>query len=60
MMREKYDISIRITNTDKGFVVSVTVENKETRARHEKKNTFIEIPIDFEPLIESAILECEK
>jgi hypothetical protein len=60
MMREKYEISIRITNTDKGFVVVVTVENKETRTRHEKKEIFTEIPIDFESLIWSAIMECEK
>jgi hypothetical protein len=59
-MRKNHEIAIRITNTERGFVVTVTVENKETHKTAEKKDTFSELPNDFESLIIRAIEECDK
>lgn len=58
-MREKYDVSLRFTNTDQGFVVTVNVEHKETHSKAERKEVFIEMPTDFESLITSVCMECE-
>jgi len=59
-MRNDYEVALRFTNTEKGFEVTVNVENKETRKTAEKKDTFSDMPKDFETLIMSAIEECER
>jgi hypothetical protein len=50
---------MRITNTGDGFVVTVTVENKQTHKKAEQKETFSEMPVDFESLIMKTIAECD-
>lgn len=59
-MRSNYEVALRFTNTDKGYEITVTVENKESHKTVEKKESFSDMPVDFEPIIMSAIEECEQ
>lgn len=60
IMRDNYEVGMRLVVTENGFDVTVTVENKETHNIFEKKESFAGLPEDFERLVIDAIAECDK
>jgi hypothetical protein len=54
-MRSNYEVEMRITNTEKGFEVTVSLEDKTTHKKAERKEMYSDLPEDFEPIIESIM-----